>query len=234
MTVLELRDVRGGYGGVDILDGVSLHVQPGEIVVMIGPNGAGKSTVMKAVFGLLRLRGGHILLDGQDIVGLPPHRIVRRGLCYVPQERNVFSSLTVQENLEMGAFVRSGGLTARLDGVLELFPPLKDRRGQPAGSLSGGQQQMVAIGRALMLEPGLLLLDEPTAGLSPKFVELIFHKIQEINRLGVSILMVEQKAKEALDLAHRGYVLVMGRNRFEGTGRDLAAYREVVEMFLGG
>ena len=231
---LEARDIFGGYGGMDVLNGVSVIVEPGEIVSIIGPNGAGKSTVMKAVFGLLQLRKGGVHFNGRNITGLRPDEIVRLGMCYVPQEHNVFPSLTVHENLEMGAFVREDDFSAQLDQVYELFPPLKDKRKQAAGLLSGGQRQMVAIGRALMLNPDLLLLDEPSAGLSPLFINQIFERIQEINNLGVGILMVEQNAKQALSFSHRGYVLTMGMNRHEDTGPNLLRNQEVAEMFLGG
>lgn len=234
MSRLQAEGLRGGYGDSDILHGVSLTVDPGEIVVMVGPNGAGKSTAMKALFGLMRVREGRVLFGDHDITNLSADRIVRHGLCYVPQEHNVFPSLTVHENLEMGAFIRTGDFSAQLERVYELFPPLKDKRRQPAGTLSGGQRQMVAIGRALMLDPALLLLDEPTAGLSPRFIELIFDCVRGINDQGVGILMVEQNAKQALGLANRGYVLVLGRNRHEDTGPNLLADPEVAEMFLGG
>jgi branched-chain amino acid transport system ATP-binding protein len=229
-----MRDVYGGYGGVDVLNGVSLAVAPGEIVVIIGPNGAGKSTAMKAVFGLVHVRQGEVRFDGNDITRTPTDRIVRLGVCYVPQTDNVFPSLTVHENLELGAFVRDDDYSAQLERVYELFPPLRERRRQPAGTLSGGQRQMVAMGRALMLDPKLLLLDEPTAGLSPLFIDQIFEIVRRINGLGISVLMVEQNARRALQMADRGYVLVMGRNRHEDTGPNLLANREVAEMFLGG
>lgn len=234
MSRLLVENVTGGYGGTDILHGVSLHVEPGEIVSIIGPNGAGKSTAMKAVFGLITIRKGLIKFKDEVITGLRPDLVVRRGLCYVPQEHNVFPSLSVQENLEMGAFVRSDSIAEDIGKVYELFPPLKDKRKTPAGNLSGGQRQMVAMGRAMMLQPELLLLDEPSAGLSPLFIDLIFERIQEINKLGVGILMVEQNAKQALTFSHRGYILVMGCNRFEDTGQNLLANKEVAEMFLGG
>ena len=234
MSLLVAESLYGGYGGGDILNGVSITVGAGEIVVIVGPNGAGKSTAMKALFGLVNVRSGRVVFRDEDITRLPPDRIVGRGLCYVPQEANVFPSLTVQENLDMGAFIRRDDYGPQIERVFELFPPLKDKRRQPAGTLSGGQRQMVAIGRALMLEPRMLMLDEPTAGLSPQFIELIFERIREINATGVSILMVEQNARHALSLADRGYVLVLGANRHEGTGPGLLADREVAEMFLGG
>ena len=234
MSLLTAENLYGGYGGGDILNGVSLHVDAGEIVVIVGPNGAGKSTAMKALFGLVNVRSGRVTFRDEDITRLSPDRIVGRGVCYVPQENNVFPSLSVLENLEMGAFIRKDDYSAQIERVFELFPPLKEKRGQAAGTLSGGQRQMVAIGRALMLDPKVLLLDEPTAGLSPKFIDLIFERIQEINASGVSILMVEQNARHALSLADRGYVLVLGANRHEDTGPNLLADREVAEMFLGG
>ncbi|HEX6112204.1 MAG TPA: ABC transporter ATP-binding protein [Geminicoccaceae bacterium] len=234
MTLLEMRDIHAGYGGVDILNGVSLAVAPGEIVVMVGPNGAGKSTALKTVCGLITPRRGTIRFDGQDITGLPTEQAARCGICYVPQTENVFPSLTVHENLEMGAFIRADDISGALERVYALFPPLLDRRRQPVRTLSGGQRQMVAMGRALMLEPRLLLLDEPTAGLSPLFTEQIFATVRDINRQGVAILMVEQNARRSLALADRGYVLALGANRFEDTGAALLANREVAEMFLGG
>ncbi len=234
MSLLEIRDLYGGYGKVVILNGVNLEVGASEIVVVIGPNGAGKSTVMKAVFGLINVHRGQILFDDRDITPLPTQRIIRQGICYVPQTANVFPSLSVHENLEMGAFIRKGDQSAQFDRVYELFPQLKERRRQAAGRLSGGEQQMVAMGRALMVEPRLLLLDEPTAGLSPIVIEQIMENVRDINRLGISILMVEQNAKKALGFADRGYVLTMGSNRYEDTGQNLLANRDVAEMFLGG
>ena len=234
MALLEAAAVVGGYGAADILHGVNLSVDAGEIVVIIGPNGAGKSTAVKAMFGLVKVRQGHVRFDGNEITNQRPDRIVRLGLCYVPQEKNVFPSLSVHENLEMGAFIRTDDIGPELARVYEIFPALNERRGARAGDLSGGQRQMVAIGRALMLKPKVLLLDEPTAGLSPRMIELIFDRIREINRLGIGVLMVEQNAKLALSFAHRGYVLAMGQNRFEDTGPNLLANREVAEMFLGG
>ena len=207
-AVLLATGMVGGYGGMDILHGVDLEVRPGEITVIVGPNGAGKSTAMKAVFGLLHLREGTVSLLGDDITNLAPTTLVRRGMAMVPQDRNVFPNLSVHENLEMGAFVRDDPLDASLDRVYALFPDLVAKRRQPAGELSGGQRQMVAIGRALMVEPKLLLLDEPTAGLSPKVMDEIFERIAAINRDGVGVLMVEQNARQSLAIAHRGYVLV--------------------------
>ncbi len=234
MSLLQVEEVYGGYGGVDILNGVDLRVEDGEIVVIVGPNGAGKSTAMKAVVGLVKVRQGHVRFDGHEVTGKRPDEVAKLRVCYVPQEKNVFPTLTVHENLEMGAFLRDDDYSKQLEAVYDIFPPLVEKRRQPAGSLSGGQRQMVAMGRALMLEPKLLLLDEPTAGLSPLFTDMIFYKVKEINATGVAILMVEQNAKDALALADRGYVLALGRNRHEDTGANLLANREVAEMFLGG
>ena len=234
MSLLEANEIYGGYGGADILNGVSIRVDADEVVVIVGPNGAGKSTVMKAVFGLLRIRQGHILYKGEDITNARPEQMVRRGVAYVPQERNVFPSLTVQENLEMGAFLVSGDLRPRLEKVFAVFPKLRDRRRQQTGLMSGGERQMVAMGRALMIDPQLLMLDEPTAGLSPLLIDETFNRIKEVQALGIGVLMVEQNAKQALAIADRGYVLATGSNRFEDTGRNLLANREVAEMFLGG
>ncbi|MEZ5670548.1 MAG: ABC transporter ATP-binding protein [Alphaproteobacteria bacterium] len=232
--ILAATGMVGGYGGMDILHGVDLEVRPGEITVIIGPNGAGKSTAMKAVFGLLNLREGKVVFLDRDITNMAPPALVRRGMAFVPQDRNVFPNLSVHENLEMGAYVRSDPIGASLDRVYGLFPDLVAKRRQPAGELSGGQRQMVAIGRALMVEPKLLLLDEPTAGLSPKVMDEIFERIVAINRAGVGVLMVEQNARQSLGIAHRGYVLATGRNRFTDTGAALLANREVAEAFLGG
>jgi branched-chain amino acid transport system ATP-binding protein len=232
--VLELNSITGGYAETEILHGVSLEVRAGEIVTIIGPNGAGKSTALKAVFGLLRLSRGQVRLDGADITNTAPDQVVRQGVCYVPQSENIFPTLTVHENLEMGAYVRSDDFRPRLHEVYDLLPELAERRRQRAGTLSGGQRQMVAIGKALMLEPKILLLDEPTAGLAPRFRHQIFQTIQGINRSGTPILMVEQNAKLALTIADRGYVLVDGSNRIDDTGPGLLANREVAQMFLGG
>ncbi|MFS8780466.1 ABC transporter ATP-binding protein [Synechococcus sp. R55.6] len=232
--LLDIQDLYSGYRGVDILKGIHLKVNPGQMVVIIGPNGAGKSTVLKSLFGLATIRSGRVLFQGSDITHLPAEQLVQRGIGFVPQTNNVFPSLTVQENLEMGAFIRRDNPAAQLERVYELFPPLKEKRRQAAGSLSGGQRQMLAIGRALMVEPQLLLLDEPTAGLSPLYIEQTFALLQEINRLGISILMVEQNAKQALKMADWGYVLSTGENRFEDTGPNLLSNPEVLELFLGG
>ena len=234
MSLLEARGLRGGYGEVDILHGIDLAVEADEIAVIVGPNGAGKSTAMKALFGLIHVREGTVAFDGADITNRRPDRIVGLGLGYVPQEHNVFPSLTVRENLEMGAYLRRDDFAPQMERIFEIFSPLADKRRRPAGQLSGGERQMVAIGRVLMLEPRLLLLDEPTAGLSPRYTDLIFERIVAINALGVAVLMVEQNARAALGFAHRGYVLAMGRNRFTDSGANLLANREVAEMFLGG
>ena len=232
--MLAAEGLVGGYGGADILKGVSVRLDAGEIVVIVGPNGAGKSTVMKAVFGLVSLREGTVTFDGAEISKLPTEQRVRRGLAYVPQERNVFVSLSVHENLEMGGFVRDTIPREVFDRIYALFPPLAEKRKQAAGELSGGQRQMLAVGRALMVEPKVLLLDEPTAGLSPRAMDEIFACIRAINAQGVGILMVEQNARQALGLAHRGYVLATGENRYTDTGAALLANREVAESFLGG
>jgi branched-chain amino acid transport system ATP-binding protein len=213
---------------------VTLAVHPGEIVVIVGPNGAGKSTAMKAVFGLVKVRHGHIWFNGNPIAGWTPDRIVRHGISYVPQVDNVFREMTVHENLEMGAFIRRGDLSSAFDRVYGLFPDLKAKRRDEAGRLSGGQRQMLAMGRALMLDPKLLLLDEPTAGLSPKYMDQIFAIIGDVRAAGVSILLVEQHAKQALAFADRGYVLATGRNRREGGGDELLADPEIAQLFLGG
>jgi len=233
VSVLRLQDIDAGYGDSPILSGVSLHVDPGEVVVVIGPNGAGKSTALKAVFGLLNITAGKVLLEDREITNTPPERVVRQGVCYVPQTGNVFVSLTVQENLEMGAYVRRDDWRPRLKEIYEMFPDLAEKRNQPAGSLSGGQRQMVAMGKALMLDPRILLLDEPTAGLSPRYRGEIFQTVKRINAAGVPILMVEQNARQALAIADRAYVLVDGQNRHEGTGAQLLADPEVARMFLG-
>jgi ABC-type branched-subunit amino acid transport system ATPase component len=231
--VLEASEVVSGYGEVEILHGVSLRLKKGEIVAIIGPNGAGKSTLMKAIFGLLKVKSGRVILESEDITGVPPEQIVRKGMCYVPQSENVFPTLSIQENLEMGAFTRRDGYRERLDEVYGLFPDLAQRPQLRAGKLSGGQRQMLALARALMLDPKVLLLDEPTASLSPKMVGDIFDKIRSINATGVAMLIVEQNAKEALSICHRAYVLAMGHNRLEGTGAELLTSEEVGKLYLG-
>jgi len=233
-VLLEADGIVSGYSEVDILHGVSLLVEEGEIVSVIGPNGAGKSTLLKSVFGLLKLRKGKLLLDGADATGLPPQKMVRKGVSYVPQSENVFPSLTILENLEMGAFIGRDNVKQRLSEVYDLFPILAERPHAKAGKLSGGQRQMLALARALMLQPRLLLLDEPTASLSPRMVGDILTKIRDINEAGVAILIVEQNAREALNLCHRGYVLVMGRNAMEDTGQNLLHSEEVGRLYLGG
>jgi branched-chain amino acid transport system ATP-binding protein len=234
MPVLSIDNLSGGYGEADILHGVSLQVNTSEIVVVIGPNGAGKSTALKAVFGLLRLSGGSVHLAGEEITNMDPAQVVNKGVCYVPQTNNVFPTLTVQENLEMGAYIRKDDFRPRLQEIYELFPPLAEKKKQVAGELSGGQRQMVAIGKALMLEPTILMLDEPTAGLSPIYRNEIFQIIRQINASGVPILMVEQNAKQSLAVANRAYVLVDGQNRTSGKGIDLLNDPEIAKMFLGG
>ena len=232
--VLELDRVTGGYGGAEIIHDISITLGRGEIVTLIGPNGAGKSSAMNAVLGILFIGGGRVRLEGEDITGTPPEQVVRRGVCYVPQTANVFPNLTVNENLEMGAYIRTDDFRPRMQEMYELFPPLAERRRDPAGSLSGGQRQMVAIAKALMVDPVVLLLDEPTAGLSPRFRGEIFAVVRNINASGTPILMVEQNARQALGIADRGYVLVDGRNRTDGTGAGLLADPDVGAMFLGG
>ena len=234
MPVLSIDNLSGGYGEADILHGVSLEINAGEIVVVIGPNGAGKSTAMKAVFGLLRLSGGSVHLAGEEITNMDPADVVNKGVCYVPQTNNVFPTLTVHENLEMGAYIRKDDFRPRLQEIYEMFPPLAEKKRQAAGELSGGQRQMVAMGKALMLEPTLLMLDEPTAGLSPIYRNEIFQIVRQINDSGVPILMVEQNAKQSLAVASRGYVLVDGQNRTTGKGTDLLNDPEIAKMFLGG
>ena len=224
----------GGYGAANILHGCTIAVEKGEIAVIVGPNGAGKSTAMKAVFGMLRLRGGHIRLEGEDITALSPQDRVAKGMAFVPQTNNIFGSMSVQENLEMGAFLRRDDIRPTMEMVYDLFPILRDKRHQPAGELSGGQRQQVAVGRALMTRPKVLMLDEPTAGVSPIVMDELFDRIIEIARTGISILMVEQNARQALMIAHKGYVLVQGANRFTGTGAELMADPEVRRTFLGG
>lgn len=231
---LSANAMRGGYGKADILHGCNLTVNKGQIAVIVGPNGAGKSTAMKAVFGMLPLREGNVVLDGEDITALSPQERVRKGMGFVPQVHNVFPSMSVEENLELGAFIRKDEISETMAQVFDLFPILKTKRRQPAGELSGGQRQQVAVGRALMTRPQLLMLDEPTAGVSPIVMDELFDRIIEIARSGISILMVEQNARQALEIADIGYVLVQGTNRYTDTGAALMADPEVRRTFLGG
>ncbi|MFN3722814.1 MAG: ABC transporter ATP-binding protein [Paracoccaceae bacterium] len=224
----------GGYGGADILHACTIAVEPGEIAVIVGPNGAGKSTAMKAVFGMLSLRQGAVRLKGEDITALTPQARVAKGMAFVPQTSNIFTSMTVEENLEMGAFLRRDDIRATMEQVYTLFPILRDKRYQAAGELSGGQRQQVAVGRALMTQPSVLMLDEPTAGVSPIVMDELFDRIIEVARTGISILMVEQNARQALEIADKGYVLVQGANRFTGSGAELLADPDVRKSFLGG
>jgi branched-chain amino acid transport system ATP-binding protein len=225
----------GGYGsGADILHGCTIAVDKGQIAVIVGPNGAGKSTAMKAVFGMLNVRQGAVRLEGEDITKLSPQARVAKGMAFVPQTQNIFTSMTVEENLEMGAFLRRDDIKGTMEQVYHLFPILRDKRYQAAGELSGGQRQQVAVGRALMTQPSVLMLDEPTAGVSPIVMDELFDRIIEVARTGISILMVEQNARQALAIADKGYVLVQGANRFTDTGEALLADPEVRRSFLGG
>jgi branched-chain amino acid transport system ATP-binding protein len=227
------RIVAGYVPGVDVLRGCSIEVGPGELVGVIGPNGAGKSTLVKAVFGLLRVRGGTVRLHGEEVTDRPAHELVRRGVGYVPQLQNVFPELTVEENLRMGTYLRPKAYARRAAAVEELFPVLATRRRQKAGSMSGGERQMLAMARALMMEPRLLLLDEPSAGLSPLHQDHVFDRVKEINGAGVAVLMVEQNARRCLQICDRGYVLDQGRNAYTGTGTALLHDEKVIELYLG-
>ncbi|MEZ5912085.1 MAG: ABC transporter ATP-binding protein [Paracoccaceae bacterium] len=231
---LAANGMTGGYGAADILHDCTITVDKGQIAVIVGPNGAGKSTAMKAVFGMLNLRKGSVTLDGEDITQLTPQDRVAKGMGFVPQTANIFTSMTVEENLEMGAFIRTDDFRGTMAQVYDLFPILKEKRHQPAGELSGGQRQQVAVGRALMTQPKLLMLDEPTAGVSPIVMDELFDRIIEVARTGISILMVEQNARQALEIADMGYVLVQGANRYTDTGQALLADPEVRRSFLGG
>jgi len=234
MSYLIGENMTGGYGGADILHSCTVAVDQGEIAVIVGPNGAGKSTAMKAVFGMLPMREGRVVLDGTDITHMTPQDRVRAGMGFVPQNNNVFVTMTVQENLEMGAYIRDDDFSATMEQVYELFPVLKEKRRQAAGELSGGQRQQVAVGRALMTRPKVLMLDEPTAGVSPIVMDELFDRILEVAATGIAVLMVEQNARQALNIADKGYVLVQGSNRFTGTGASLLANPEVRASFLGG
>ena len=233
-SLLEIRDLAAGYGEHEILRGLSLHVDEGELVAVIGPNGAGKSTLLKTLAGLVRPRAGRIALRGADITGATSRSIVAGGLCYVPQEANVFSSLSVWENLTIGAWTAPRALHERAGAMVELFPVLAERRRARAGTLSGGERQMLAMAMALMVEPRLLLLDEPSAGLAPALQRLVFDRVREINARGLGILLVEQNARESLALCHRAYVLAMGRVRAEGSGEALRDDPEIRRLYLGG
>ena len=234
MKFLNGQNMTGGYGGADILHDCTIGVDQGEIAVIVGPNGAGKSTAMKAVFGMLNISQGSVHLDGEDISQLSPQDRVAQGMSFVPQNQNVFTSMSVEENLEMGAFTRRDDFTETMEQVFELFPILKEKRRQAAGELSGGQRQQVAVGRALMTQPKVLILDEPTAGVSPIVMDELFDRVIEVAKNGIAILMVEQNARQALSIADRGYVLVQGRNRYTDTGAALMANPEVRRAFLGG
>ena len=234
MSFLLGANMTGGYGGADILHDCTIGVEKGEIAVVVGPNGAGKSTAMKAIFGMLNIRQGHVTIDGEDITTLKPEERVLKGMGFVPQNNNVFTSMSVEENLEMGAFIRRDDIAGTMEQVFDLFPILKEKRKQAAGELSGGQRQQVAVGRALMTQPKVLMLDEPTAGVSPIVMDELFDRIIEVARTGIAILMVEQNAKQALNIADKGYVLVQGENRYTDTGAALIANPEVRRAFLGG
>ncbi len=234
MSLLTVSNIVAGYGETEILHGVSIAIEEGHIVTIIGPNGSGKSTLLKAIFGLVKPKQGQVLFQGKDITGHAPETVVRRGLCYVPQSSNIFPSLSINENLEMGAFIRTDDFRQRLEEIYLLFPDLAGRRKDRAGTLSGGQRQMLALARALMLDPALLLLDEPSAGLAPNLVGSVFEKILGINRAGVAILLVEQNAKEALQLSSWGYVLASGQNQLEDRGENLLSNPDVTRLYLGG
>ena len=228
------ENMTGGYGGPDIITSCTINVNRGEIVAILGPNGAGKSTAMKAMLGLLNLKSGKVIIDGKDISKLTPQDRVKEGIAFVPQTRNVFTGLSVRENLEMGAYLREERFEEIIDEIYELFPILKEKKSQLVGELSGGQRQQVALGRALMIKPSVLMLDEPTAGVSPIVMDELFDHILKVKKTNVAIIMVEQNAKQALSIADRGYVLVTGENKFSGTGKELLNDPEVRRSFLGG
>lgn len=234
MSYLLGENLIGGYGTGDILKGCTLSVARGEISVVVGPNGAGKSTAMKALLGMLKVLNGKVMLAGKDITSMSPQQRVQLGMAFVPQTNNVFSSMTVEENLELGAYVRTDDYSDTMSQIYELFPVLKEKRLQPAGELSGGQRQQVAVGRALMTKPSVLMLDEPTAGVSPIVMDELFERIIEVKKTGIAILMVEQNARQALAIADKGFVLVTGQNRFTDSGQVLLANEEVRRSFLGG
>ncbi|MEH6445092.1 MAG: ABC transporter ATP-binding protein [Oceanospirillaceae bacterium] len=234
MSFLVGKNLSGGYGGPDILKGCNIEVDKGEVAVIVGPNGAGKSTAMKAFLGMLKMTGGSITLGDTDIINMSPQERVKHGIGFVPQTHNVFTGMTVEENLEMGAFIRDDDISGTIEEIYELFPILKQKRLQAAGELSGGQRQQVAVGRAMMTRPSVLMLDEPTAGVSPIVMDELFDRILEVKSKGVAVLMVEQNARQALEIADKGYVLVMGENRYTGTGAELLADADVRKSFLGG
>ena len=234
MISLVGKNLTAGYGGVDIIKNINLEVKQGEIVVIVGPNGAGKSTAMKALLGMLKLTDGGVSFAEDDITSMLPQDRVNLGIAFVPQTQNVFTGMSVEENLEMGGFIRSDDIRLTIEDIYNLFPILKEKRNQNAGELSGGQRQQVAFGRALMTKPKILMLDEPTAGVSPIVMDELFSRIIEVGKTGVGILMVEQNAKQALNIADRGYVLVNGKNSREGSGQDLLNNPEVRKSFLGG
>ncbi len=232
--LVHVDNITGGYSSdVDILNNCSLELAPGELIAIIGPNGAGKSTLLKSLFGLVKIRSGKVIYDGQEITNLKAHALVERGIGYVPQNNNVFPSLTIEENLEMGAFLDPKSFDERFAEVAEMFPRLAERRSQRAGALSGGERQMLAMGRALMMKPRVILLDEPSAGLSPALQDQVFINTRKINRAGVSVIMVEQNASRCLQICDRGYVLDQGTNAYTGTGRELLTDPKVIELYLG-
>jgi branched-chain amino acid transport system ATP-binding protein len=232
-AALVVRELTAGYGGPPIVERVSIEARRGAVTAVVGPNGAGKSTLLKAIAGLIRPASGRVLVDGTDVTGSPVERVVRRGIAYVPQVGNVFPDLTVRENLEMGGYVRAGGVRERIEQVFALFPDLREASRRRAGTLSGGQRTMLAMGRGLMVDPVVLILDEPSAGLSPRFQRLVWERIEQVRETGVAVLVVEQNTRETLRHAQWAYVLVLGRNRLEGTGRDLLSDQEVVDLYIG-